>query len=118
MGSLTDGEPIGPRTRVRRAAMLLLLESAESTFSCLPAARAGEAETGIHDMRVAAKRLRERMVLFQPVYKRRDYHGALDPIDALNDVLGVVRDSDVLTDHLGQLAGGEVAEFLVSALPC
>ncbi len=105
MGQAREETEIRARTRVRRAAVVLLGESIGGTFACFDAARAGEVEAGIHDMRVAAKRLRERMRLFQPVYRRREFQAALGRIDELNDVLGAVRDTDVLGEQLGVLAG-------------
>lgn len=105
MGQAREEAEIRARTRVRRAAVVLLGESVGGTFACFDAARAGEVEAGIHDMRVAAKRLRERMRLFQPVYRRREFQAALARIDELNDVLGAVRDTDVLGEQLGVLAG-------------
>ncbi len=95
-----------PGCRVRKAARLLLLEAVGATFACQDAARRGEVEAGIHDMRVAAKRLREQMRLFRPVYHRAEFADSLARVDALNDDLGLVRDADVLAEHLGLLTVG------------
>lgn len=91
---------IKPRMRVRKAARLILSRTAEETFACLDAARAGEVEAGIHDMRVAGKQLREGMRLFTDVYRAAQFKQMLARIDTLNDDLGQVRDHDVLLEHL------------------
>lgn len=94
---------LDPDMRVRRAARLVLTAAAKATFSRLGAAERGEAEAGIHQMRVACKRLRESMRLFAPVYHRSEFKSILRLVDELNDHLGAVRDQDVLVDHVGLL---------------
>ncbi|MCC7494258.1 MAG: CHAD domain-containing protein [Fimbriimonadaceae bacterium] len=103
-----------PRTRVRRAAAAILEQAVGDCFACLPAALAGEVEAGIHEMRVRAKKLRERMRLFRPAYHRLDFNAGLELIEQLNDRLGSVRDDDVFLIRLADL--GSVAPDLVPAL--
>lgn len=88
------------RTRVRRAAKRFLIERFETMWACLPAALAGDAEAGIHEMRVEAKRLREAMRLFARVYRAADFGQLLAEVDRLNDRLGLVRDADVLSEEI------------------
>ncbi|MBM3498031.1 MAG: CHAD domain-containing protein, partial [Armatimonadetes bacterium] len=54
---------------------------------------------GIHDLRIAVKRLRETMRLFRPLFPRRRGKELLALVDQLNDGLGAVRDRDVLGEH-------------------
>ncbi|NUP99301.1 MAG: CHAD domain-containing protein [Armatimonadetes bacterium] len=97
-------EHLEPGTRVRKAARLVLTVATRTTFACLEPALRGEVEAGIHDMRVNAKQLREGMRLFRPVYRRESIAPALAEVDALNDHLGLVRDADVLLEHLAELS--------------
>jgi len=99
---------LDPDMRVRRAARIILSSVAKLTFSRMAAAEAGEAEAGIHQMRVAAKRLRESMRLFQPIYHRSEFKAILTLVDELNDHLGAVRDQDVLIEHVGLLGEPDV----------
>jgi CHAD domain-containing protein len=63
---------------------------------------------GIHDMRVAMKRLRETLRLFRKLLPRRQGEKLLPLVDQLNDALGRVRDPDVVAGH---------AEWLVQQDP-
>ncbi len=103
-----------PRTRVRKAARLILGDRLNDTWSRAKAARAGEPEAGIHQMRVAAKRLREAMRLFSEVYDEEAYAVALREVDSLNDHLGAVRDLDVL--QLALRGRAELAPAVVDEL--
>lgn len=105
MAKARDVKGLSRSTRVRRAARLVLTQRAADTWAHLEAARAGEQETGIHDMRVACKRLREAMRLFAPSYRKGPFRAALSRVDALNDLLGAVRDGDVLVERLRSLDG-------------
>ncbi len=98
---------LDPDLRVRRAARVVLTAASRATFARLAAAEAGEAEAGIHQMRVNCKRLRETMRLFAPVYHRNEFKSILTLVDELNDHLGAVRDQDVLIEHVGLLGGSD-----------
>ena len=102
-------ELLNPEMRVRRAARIILDNASQRTFDRLPDAAAGEAEAGIHQMRVACKRLRESMRLFRAIYHRREFVAILNLVDELNDHLGEVRDMDVLIEHTGLLNGEDAA---------
>jgi len=54
---------------------------------------------GVHDMRVAVKRLREGLRLFWKLLPRTRAQESMPLVDALNDALGLVRDRDVLIEH-------------------
>jgi CHAD domain-containing protein len=100
-------EALTPELRVRRAARLILSARLEEVLACEAATRAGDPEAGVHDMRVAMKRLRESLRLFRKVYPRPALDPYLEKLEALNDALGQVRDRDVMQVHLRELRRGE-----------
>lgn len=50
---------------------------------------------GVHDMRVATRRLRAAMEIFEPCFPRKRYRKALKGVKRLADALGARRDPDV-----------------------
>jgi CHAD domain-containing protein len=54
----------------------------------------------VHDMRVSSRRLRTAMQTFRPCFARKSFKVHADRIKALADLLGDVRDRDVLLDEL------------------
>ncbi len=54
----------------------------------------------VHDMRVATRRLRAAMEVFEPCFPRKRFHRALKQVKALADALGERRDSDVEIEFL------------------
>jgi CHAD domain-containing protein len=62
----------------------------------------------VHDMRVATRRLRAALEVFEPCFPRKRHRKALKRVKALADALGVRRDLDVEIELLGNL-GAEVA---------
>ncbi len=75
-----------------------------AVFACEAATRAGDPDAGIHDMRVAAKRLREALRLFAPAFRKKDAKRHLRWIGEINAALGDVRDVDVLEARLTKRA--------------
>lgn len=100
-------EALSEGLRVRRAARLILSVRLEEVLACEAATRAGDPEAGVHDMRVAMKRLRESLRLFRKVYPRAALEPYLEKVEALNEALGQVRDRDVMQVHLRDLRRGE-----------
>ncbi len=49
----------------------------------------------VHDMRVATRRLRAALEVFEPCFPRKRHHKALKRVKALADALGERRDADV-----------------------
>lgn len=49
----------------------------------------------VHDMRVATRRLRAALEVFEPCFPRKRHHKALKKVKALADALGERRDADV-----------------------
>jgi CHAD domain-containing protein len=54
----------------------------------------------VHDMRVGSRRLRTAMQTFRPCFARKSFKMHSERITALADLLGEVRDRDVLLDEL------------------
>lgn len=63
----------------------------------------------VHDMRVATRRLRAALEIFEPCFPHKPHRKALKRVKALADALGGRRDLDVEIELLEGLAG-EVAE--------
>lgn len=63
----------------------------------------GEIE-GLHDMRVATRRLRAALEVFAPCFPRKRHRRALKRVKALADALGERRDRDVAIEFLRQFA--------------
>jgi len=58
----------------------------------------------VHDMRVATRRLRAALEVFEPCFPRRRQRAALREVKALADALGERRDRDVTIDSLRRFA--------------
>ena len=54
----------------------------------------------VHDMRVSSRRLRTAMQTFRPCFARKTFKPHAERIKALADLLGEVRDRDVMVDEL------------------
>jgi len=59
----------------------------------------------VHDMRVATRRLRAAMEVFESCFPRKRHRKALKRVKALADALGERRDRDVAIEFLEGLAG-------------
>jgi CHAD domain-containing protein len=76
----------------------------------------------VHDMRVATRRLRAAMEVFEPCFPRKRWRKALRRVKALADALGERRDRDVAIEFLEGLgpelsgADRERLEALIGAL--
>ena len=76
----------------------------------------------VHDMRVATRRLRAALEVFEPCFPRKRHRKALKRVKALADALGARRDLDVEIELLESLAGevangdGEALSALVADL--
>jgi CHAD domain-containing protein len=69
----------------------------------------GEVER-VHDMRVAIRRLRAALEVFEDCFPRKRHRKALKKVKALADALGERRDADVEIELLEGLAGGAATE--------
>jgi CHAD domain-containing protein len=59
----------------------------------------------VHDMRVASRRLRAVLEIFEPCFPRGDFKDVLRDVKALADALGERRDPDVHIDAMTAFAG-------------
>jgi CHAD domain-containing protein len=64
----------------------------------------------VHDMRVATRRLRAAMEVFEPCFPRKRFRKALKRVKALADALGERRDRDVAIAFLEEVAEGVAAD--------
>ena len=55
---------------------------------------------GVHDMRVATRRLRAAMEIFAPCFPKKRHRKALGEVKDLADLLGTRRDPDVMIERL------------------
>lgn len=64
----------------------------------------GDDIEALHDMRVATRRLRAAMSVFSPVFPSRQFIPLEKEVARVTDVLGEVRDSDVLIEFVDECA--------------
>ena len=60
----------------------------------------------VHDMRVATRRLRAALEIFEPCFPAQQYREALTEVKAVADALGERRDADVAITALERFAAG------------
>ena len=58
---------------------------------------------GVHDMRVATRRLRAALEIFQPCFPKKRHRKALREVKDLADLLGARRDPDVMIERLRRI---------------
>jgi CHAD domain-containing protein len=63
----------------------------------------------VHDMRVASRRLRAAMEIFETCFPRKPFRAALKEVKAIADALGERRDRDVSIAALEKFGGGLAA---------
>jgi CHAD domain-containing protein len=84
----------------RAAALKTVQTRFEEMASFTAAALEGRDEHGVHDMRVASRRLRAALELFKDALLKKHFTPVLRDVKRLADSLGAVRDSDVLIARL------------------
>lgn len=113
MAKSSKREPIKPKTTVAKAMRALFPPRVQDVLQHESAVRARDIE-GVHDMRVATKRLREAARVFRPAFGRARMELHLGHMEALNDALGAVRELDVMGVQLEGL--GKREEGLLEGL--
>jgi triphosphatase len=83
---------------------LVLRTRLEEVCSCRATALDWSDPEGVHDMRVASRRLRSAVRDFSPYLRRRQFGRAKDDLKELAAALGLVRDEDVALMALEKLA--------------
>jgi CHAD domain-containing protein len=93
------GEPYGRAgARIVRVRARELFDNAEGVLDTSDIER-------VHDMRVASRRLRAVLEIFEPCFPRSDFKDVLRDVKALADALGERRDPDVHIDAMTRFAG-------------
>lgn len=85
-------EPEAPYAEA--AARVVAVRADELAEHAARALDVGDVE-GVHDMRVATRRLRAALEIFQPCFPGTDFRAVLAEVKALADALGERRDRDV-----------------------
>lgn len=86
---------IGCDDSFREAASKIIWTRFDEMLSFKDAALAGRDVEGVHDMRVASRRLRAALELFRDVFSTKRLKPMLREVKGLADALGRVRDLDV-----------------------
>jgi CHAD domain-containing protein len=89
-----------PGLSFREAASLAVGARAEEVWEHEPRVLDTADIEGVHDMRVATRRLRAVMEIFQPCFPKKRHRKALSEVKGLADTLGERRDPDVMIDRL------------------
>lgn len=97
---------VAPDTRFRDAAAAAVSVRATEVFAFGDAALDVSDIEGVHDMRVATRRLRAALEVFAPCFPPRPHAAMLTEVKELADRLGDRRDPDVALEELGALADG------------
>ena len=104
MASARDIPGITPDATFREAAASAVEVRAEEVFSFRDGALDTKDIEGVHDMRVATRRLRAVMEIFAVCFPKEQHRRALREVKQLADVLGERRDPDVMIDGLEVVA--------------
>lgn len=104
MASARDIPGITPDATFREAAASAVEVRAEEVFSFLDRVLDTTDIEGVHDMRVATRRLRAVMEIFAVCFPKTQHRRALKEVKQLADVLGERRDPDVMIDGLEGIA--------------
>src|SRR5437764_4461620 len=109
---MAKAEPIpglGPDIALREAAARTIEVRSREVFTYAP----GVLDTGdierVHDMRVATRRLRAALEVFEVCFPKRELERALRDVKRLADALGERRDPDVALAAVERLANGLAA---------
>ncbi|MEJ7761265.1 MAG: CHAD domain-containing protein [Thermomicrobiales bacterium] len=102
---LAASDPAGPETPYREAMTHLIGERWEAVWAALPAAIDGTDPEGVHDVRVASRRLRAAMDVAVDAFPKPWYRRLHRTAKAITAALGDVRDRDVLLGHLQERRG-------------
>jgi CHAD domain-containing protein len=95
---------IEPDATFREAAASAIEVRADEVFSFRDRALDTSDIEGVHDMRVATRRLRAVMEIFAVCFPKEQHRRALKEVKELADTLGERRDPDVMIDGLEKVA--------------
>ena len=98
-----DVAPLPPKPTAEQVIQTAIASSVARLLLQLPAARVGTDPEGVHQARVAARRLRSDLKTFEPLLDSEWAAGMQQQLPWLIDELGAVRDSDVIRTKLRDL---------------
>ena len=104
MAKARDIPGLDGRTSFREAARAAVSVRAEEVFEHADGVLDTEDVERVHDMRVATRRLRAVLEVFEPAFERAAHREVLADVKALADALGARRDPDVQLAALSALA--------------
>src|SRR3954463_12709156 len=105
MAKARDIEGLRPDLPFAQAAAATVAVRAEELFEHAGGVLDTSDIEGVHDMRVAPRRLRAVLEIYAPCFPRDEFRPLLKEVKALADALGARRDPDVLLDRLAALEG-------------
>jgi len=97
--TLTSAPGITPDDAMAEAGRKALLFNFERMLLHEPGSRLGADIEAVHDMRVATRRMRSAVRLFEPFFKPKAIKPFRKELRHLGDALGAVRDLEVMIDH-------------------
>lgn len=110
-----------PDIPFRIAATIILEAKAQSIFALEKTVRSGKDAEALHDMRVASRRLREAMEIFQACYEPTAFKKHYRAVRRVTRTLGTARNLDVCIDflsglrkHVQEEGEQEVVSYLLS----
>ena len=86
---------VNPRESLRSNAPLMLHTRLEELYQFAPYISDPSNVEELHNMRIAAKRLRYTMEIFQPCFSGKDFTKAYDQVKAVQEQIGEIHDRDV-----------------------
>jgi hypothetical protein len=98
--AFADAESADDGAGFRETMTDLIAERWDAVWEAIPVALAGEDIEGVHDVRVASRRLRAAMDVATPVFPRPWYKALHRTAKEITGTLGEVRDRDVLLEAL------------------
>ena len=98
--------PMSPRAVMRTK----IAECWDDVWAAMPAAIAGDDPEGVHDVRVASRRLRAAMAAAAGYFPKKWYDRLHETARTITKDLGAVRDRDVLLDALAKSQKGRLSE--------
>jgi CHAD domain-containing protein len=107
---------VSPRDSYRTVAAKAIGVRTEEVFARHEQVLAVEDIEALHDMRVATRRLRAALEVFEPCFPRHGYRRVLRDVKRLADALGKRRDRDVQIAWLERYAGARRGEERAAVL--
>jgi hypothetical protein len=107
---------VTPRDSYGSVAAKAVAVRAEEVFARHQQVLAVEDIEALHDMRVATRRLRAALEVFEPCFPRHPFRRALKDVKRLADALGERRDRDVQIEALERYAGARDGEERAAVL--